>query len=401
MPPNFDIVTFGCKVNQYESSRIAELMRQKGYIRAESPQAADLVIVNSCTVTGNSDRKVKSLISRLKKDNPDVKVILCGCLTKAYPEKAREMNADEIIEGKFSNELPLSVQSERTRAFLKIQDGCNRSCAYCIIPKARGSVKSHPVADIITETQMLINAGHKEIVITGINLCAYGEDTGLSSLTDIVETVCGINGAQRVRLGSLEPDMISESDIVRLSRLPQLCPHFHLSLQSGSDSVLKRMNRLYTAAEFKKITGIIHKYFPNAALTTDIIAGFPGETEEEFAQTLTLAKEMKFAKIHAFAFSRREGTLAAEMTEQISQKIKRERVSRLTEVADNLRTKFFERLTGTVQQVLTEKNNWGHTTCYTPVKIVGGENATQVSPNCIVNVKITRAEKEFCTGEIT
>jgi len=391
----FALTTFGCKVNQYESSGVAELMRQNGYIPADSSLQADVHIINSCTVTENSDRKVKALISRLRRDNPAIKIILCGCFPKAFPEKAASAGADTVIPGAFAGPVPLpySPQTERTRAFLKIQDGCNRSCAYCIIPKARGPVKSRAIDDIRSEAEMLAGAGHKEIVITGINLCAYEH-----SLVEAVKTVSQVNGIKRVRMGSLEPDMISVPDIVKLSELDKLCPHFHLSLQSGSDSVLKRMNRQYTADYYRNIAGAIREHFPSAALTTDIIAGFPGETEEEFIQTLRFAEEIKFAKIHAFAFSRREGTPAADMQGQIPKEIKQERTARLCELAGTLRTAFFEGLARTLQEVLVEKSVpggvFGHTPCYTPVKIVG-----EYDKNSVVKVKIAQTGKEYCIGE--
>jgi threonylcarbamoyladenosine tRNA methylthiotransferase MtaB len=389
-------------------------MRRNGYIRVEEADenaVLSVCIINSCTVTENADRKVKSLILRLKKENPAAKIVLCGCFPKAFPDKARESGADRVIEGAFrfpffeginpvppylSQDLPkYSLQNERTRAYLKIQDGCDRGCAYCIIPKARGASASRSLADIREEAKILA-ARHKEIVITGINLCLYEY-----GLVNAAETVCRIDGFERVRLGSIEPDMISESDIARLAKLPKLCNHFHLSLQSGSDSVLKRMNRRYTTADYRRTANLIRMNFPGAALTTDIIAGFPGETEEEFVQTLTFAEEMGFAKIHAFAFSLREGTSAAVLPKQISKEVKRGRTVRLCGLAEALRAEFFKKLQGTEQQVLIEKNgndadgfSYGHTSCYTPVKICG-----RYDRNSIVKVKITTAEKEWCVGQ--
>jgi threonylcarbamoyladenosine tRNA methylthiotransferase MtaB len=383
----FDIITFGCKANQYDSSGITELMKRQGHCPALSREQADLVIINSCTVTENADRKVKTVITKLKSENPETRIILCGCFPKAFPDKARETGADEVIEGKFAAHLPVSVQSERTRAFLKIQDGCNRSCAYCIIPKARGGSVSRSLTDITEEAERLAKY-HREIVITGINLCLYEP-----SLVEAVEAVCGVSGIERVRLGSLEPDMITKPDIVRLAKLPKLAPHFHLSLQSGSDAVLSRMNRQYTTSDYSDIAGAIHEHFPRNALTTDIIVGFPGETEEEFVHTLDFAGKMRFAKIHVFAFSAREGTPAAAMPTQIPKAVKRERVSELCRVAERLRSEFFESLIGTEQEVLTEKPNFGHTKCYTPVKTL-----REYKRHDIVRVRITGAEKDYCTG---
>jgi threonylcarbamoyladenosine tRNA methylthiotransferase MtaB len=315
-----------------------------------------------------------------------MKIILCGCLTKAFPDI--ETAADEVIIGKFAESLPVSLQSERTRAFLKIQDGCNRSCAYCIIPKARPDLHSRSIPEIVTEAQILANAGHKEIVITGINLCLYEY-----GLVNVIESIGEVASIKRIRLGSLEPDLITESDIIKLSKIPKLCNHFHLSLQSGSNTVLQRMNRRYTTDEYRNIVGRLRTIDPTAAITTDIIAGFPGETEAEFAQTLEFAEEMRFAKIHTFAFSSREGTIAATMPNQIPKSIKRERVSKLSELADSLRLDFFKGLIGTTQEVLMEKENLGHTSCYTPVKTLQSHNK-----NDIVKVEIIKAEKEFCIG---
>jgi threonylcarbamoyladenosine tRNA methylthiotransferase MtaB len=379
---NFNITTFGCKANQYDSSGIAELMKTKDYVKVDDHnKPCDVHIINSCTVTENADRKVKSLITRLKRENPHVKVILCGCFPKAFPEKARLTGADEIIEGKLVESPPTSLQKERTRAFLKIQDGCNRSCAYCIIPKARGETTSRSIADI-TDEAGLLSKYHKEIVITGINLCLYEH-----GLVNAVKAVCGVEDVQRVRLGSLEPDLISEHDIIKLSELVKqacLCNHVHLSLQSGSDTVLKRMNRQYDTDYYRKIVS----RFRGFAVTTDIIVGFPGETEEEFMQTLQFVEEIGFAKVHVFPFSKRDGTVAYSMPEQISKAVKQERSARLTELADTLRSKHFEGLIGTEQEVLIEKDGLGYTKCYTPIKIDGN-----VNQNSIVRINIQRSNR--------
>ncbi|MCL2036118.1 MAG: tRNA (N(6)-L-threonylcarbamoyladenosine(37)-C(2))-methylthiotransferase MtaB [Oscillospiraceae bacterium] len=439
----FAISTFGCKVNQYESSLIEETFK-RGEINGFE-NSGNLHVINSCTVTENADRKVKSLISRLKKEEPGVTVVLCGCFPKAFPEKAKATGADIIIPGKFNGleslqlfslqenrtrafsdiedsqnterenlfspqenrtrafsdiensqnterENLFSPQENRTRAFLKIQEGCNRDCSYCIIPRARGAPKSREIAEIVTEAQRLVAAGHKEIVIIGINMCLHPEFIG------VTEAVCKIPGAERVRLSSLEPDLLSVSDIKRLAALPNLCGHFHLSLQSGSDTVLKRMNRRYTTNEFREIVDIIRKSFPQAALTTDIIVGFPGETEEEFLQTLAFAEEIAFAKIHAFAFSPREGTVAANMPEQLPKLLKKERVARLCSLAEKMRSNFFSGLIGSVSRVLVEKYSdgfsYGHTSCYSPVKI-----ARLYSQNDIIEVRITGANQNECIGE--
>jgi threonylcarbamoyladenosine tRNA methylthiotransferase MtaB len=380
-------------------------MRQNGFKPADSAERASVHIINSCTVTENGDRKVKQLIKRVKKKNPNAVVVLCGCFPKAFPEKAALTGADVIVPGTPSDSV--SVQSERTRAFLKIEDGCERECAYCIIPKARGAVKSRPIRDIAAEAETLAANGHKEIVLTGVNLCAYGGGDG-RSLSEAVGAVCGVGGIERVRLSSLEPDLISESDIARLAEFPKLCPHFHLSLQSGSDAVLRRMKRRYDADYYEKTAKSLREAFPECALTTDIIAGFPGETEAEFAETLAFAEEMRFVKIHAFAYSRREGTAAADMPRQISNAVKRERVAKLLALSDRLRGDFFKEQTGKERAVLIEKSaktgetgsggcfcrSYGRAPDYTPVKIAG-----EFRRNEIVTVKITGFEGEYCLGE--
>ena len=386
----YKITTFGCKSNQYDSSAIAEQMNQAGYSPVKANTPPDIHIINSCTVTANSDKKVRSLISQSKRDNPGVKIILCGCMPKAFPDSAEELvnlgKVDIAVPGVYipntcntpqphhAAEQPLpaySPQYERTRAFLKIQDGCDRSCAYCIIPKARGGSVSRSLPDIINEAAFLVQSGHKELVITGINLCAYS--SGGHRLVDTIEAVCAVDGAVRIRLGSLEPDMLTSDDIARLSKLPKLCPHFHLSLQSGSDTMLCRMNRRYDTALYRNTVAEVRELFPNCAITTDIIVGFPGETETEFAETIAFAEEMAFAKIHVFPYSRREGTAAAAMPKQLSAKIKQERSAVLGKVAARLRDEFTAGLSGTVQEVLIEKCvdgvSHGHTRCYTEVSV--------------------------------
>ncbi|MCL1881316.1 MAG: tRNA (N(6)-L-threonylcarbamoyladenosine(37)-C(2))-methylthiotransferase MtaB [Oscillospiraceae bacterium] len=435
----FDIATFGCKVNQYESSEITEFMKQEGHSKHKIDTSGieiDVFVINSCTVTERVDSKIKTLIGRLKKQNPDIKIILCGCLPKAYPEKAKEFGADVVIEGKFfgaenfdgigemilgskfssnqSNQRAqpiFSPQLERTRAFLKIQDGCNRSCAYCIIPKARGMSTSRPLVEIVSEAEALAKAGHKEIVLTGINLCAYSHKT--HRLIDVVEAVCNSEAVYRVRLGSLEPDMLTQSDIERLSKLtPTLCNQFHLSLQSGCDDVLKRMKRLYNTEHYRQKIALLRERFPNAAITTDIIAGFPGETEAEFQQTLDFAKEMSFAKIHAFQFSAREGTEASTMNAQIHESVRSKRSEKLNLLSRSMRIAFMKNLIGSVQEVLIEKSSGsgrkdgileGYTPCYALVKICDNSNETSKTlENSIVTVKIVGVDavSERCVGEL-
>jgi len=362
----FVVTTFGCKVNQYESSNVREFMRQGGFIETEIPRRAAVHIVNSCTVTENSDKKVKRLISGTKRDNPNTVTVLWGCFPKAFPKEAEATGADVIVAGAIKPRNAFSAQPERTRAFLKIEDGCNRDCAYCIIPKARGEVKCRGIPDITEEARKLAAHGHKEIVLTGVNLGLFTE------LYEATEAVCGIESVNRVRLSSLEPDLINAELIAKLAALPKLCPHFHISLQSGSDSVLRRMKRRYNTEYYRRLVGTIRNHFPNCAVTTDIIAGFPGETDAEFAETLSFAEEIGFAKIHAFAYSKRAGTVAAALPGQVPEDVKRERVTKLCALANAMRTAFLKSMVGTKQEVLIETENSGRTPNYSPVKITDG-----------------------------
>ena len=327
-------ITLGCKVNQYETQAMLNQLLQGGFSACQTGEDADIILLNSCTVTSTSDHKVKQTLHKARREHPHAVIVLTGCMPQAFPELAEDLTDADIVLGNSnrSSLLPhilqylstrqriidivphqtkekfesMSVENfyERTRAFIKIQDGCNRFCSYCIIPYARGRVRSKPLDDLIAEVTQLAEKGYKEIVLTGINLSAFGQDINLH-LCDAVEAVCAINGIERVRLGSLEPEQLSEDVIIRLSKQQKLCPQFHLSLQSGCDETLKRMNRHYTTEEYRTIVQNLRNAFDNAAITTDIMVGFPGETEEEFMQSLEFAKEISFSKVHVFAYSQR------------------------------------------------------------------------------------------------
>lgn len=387
----FTITTFGCKVNQYESSGLSELMKLKGFTETDDSGKADVHIINSCTVTENSDKKVRRLISAIKRDNPAAVTVLCGCFPKAFPEKAGLVGADMVVGGVLPSAF--SPQLNRARAFLKIVDGCDRGCAYCVIPKARGSVKSRALPDIADEARKLAESGHKEIVLTGANLGLFGLDSGVS-LYDAVKAVCLTDGIERVRLSSLEPDLIGGEFAVKIAGLPKLCRHFHISLQSGSDAVLRRMNRRYDTDYYAKLVASLREKFPDCAVTTDIIAGFPGETEREFAETTAFAESIGFAKIHVFAYSKREGTVAAAMPEQVPESVKRERAARLCELSDKTRGGFLKSLVGTKQEVLIEKSGYGHARNYAPVRVSGGD----FRKNDILTVGITGVQEDCCLG---
>lgn len=422
------VITLGCKVNQYESQAMLNELSSAGYDACDEIAGSDLVIVNSCTVTAMSDRKVRQMMRRAKRENPNAVIVLTGCMPQAFPDAAEKLLEADVILGNSNRSSllpdikefllnhkriiditphdtvfePLHVNQffERTRAFVKIEDGCNRFCSYCIIPYARGRVRSKPIDDLKNELSEIASNGYQEVVLTGINLSAYGQDIGLS-LGDAVEAACSLDGIQRVRLGSLEPEQLDETNIERLHRQKKLCPQFHLSLQSGCDATLKRMNRHYSAGEYRTIVKNLRSTFKNAAITTDIMVGFPGETEEEFAESLDFEKEIGFAKAHVFIYSRRPGTVAAKAENQVPPQISEERSKRMIAAAQKTRIDFFKYQIGLTEPVLFEREfkqgvYEGYTENYTPVRAASGKDIS----GKIISVKIQDVFDEFCTGEI-
>lgn len=428
------VITLGCKVNQYESQAMLGQLTNAGFQACEADESADVVLINSCTVTATSDHKVKQTLHRAKRQNPDAVIVLTGCMPQAFPELAADLSDADIVLGNSNRAslLPdilnylstrqriidivphenqnknekferMSVSSffDRTRAFVKIEDGCNRFCSYCIIPYARGRVRSKPLGELKEELNEIGTNGYKELVLTGINLSAYGQDLNLH-LCDAVEAACAVDGIERVRLGSLEPEQLSEDVIARLAKQKKLCPQFHLSLQSGCDETLKRMNRHYDTAEYRKIVANLRAAFENAAITTDIMVGFAGETDEEFAQSLAFAKEIAFAKVHVFAYSQRPGTKANDAPNQVSSAVKEQRSRQM--IAATLQTKqdFFKQQIGRTENVLFEReympgNFEGYTENYTPVKAACKENIC----GKIIPIKITEAKEDWCEGTVT
>ena len=426
----FKIMTLGCKVNQAESSGLAEALRELELTEAGSAADADLLIVNSCAVTGESVRKTKQLLRSLKRRNPEARLILTGCWPQAFPddefegadfvtgtknrgamlEWIRQAQADMPVRsivpyqsGDAFSALPCA-DTTRTRAFLKIQDGCNQFCSYCIIPFARGRCRSMPPDRLEAEAKRLAEAGFREIVLTGINLGFFGTDTG-QTLAEAVSVCAAQPSILRVRLGSLEPERMDQQTLEALAACAQFCPQFHLSLQSGCDSVLKRMYRRYTAAEYRALAGRIRSIFPHSALTTDVIVGFPGETDADFEETLRFVKETGFAKVHVFPYSPRTGTRAADFPDQIPQSVKTERAARLTALADELRRAHLKAQVGQTVQVLAEHEKQqnaqrfyqGHTPDGTLVKIFP-ENAEKGLQNCVICVTIEGYEDDCLTG---
>lgn len=425
-------ITFGCKVNQYETECMKADLLSKDFAAADSADDADVIILNSCTVTSSGDSKSLYALRKLRKDRPDALIVLTGCLPQATPEAAANIPEADIIAGTKNRSLLSGMILEflehrqrivqitkygasdsfedlvhgdftgKTRAFVKIQDGCNQFCSYCIIPFARGRCRSKPLDILRSELKMLADAGHREIVLVGINLAFYGMEYGLR-LADAVEECCRIPGIERVRLGSLEPEVISDDDLLRLSKCPQFCPQFHLSLQSGSDSVLRRMNRRYTAAEYYDLVCRIRRIFPDASFTTDIMVGFPEETEEEFIQSMEFAEKVGFAKIHVFQYSPRKGT-AAEKMPQLSKKIKAERADRLKALGSQLQEKYLRSLVGKTVPVLFERENstefhHGYAPDYTLIKI-SRKNSKKSLRNFIFYVTIEEAHNDYCYGTI-
>lgn len=423
---NFHLKTLGCKVNQYETESIKEALLAMGHT-ADNNKPADCVIINSCTVTAESDRKTRQLLHRIRKDNEEAVILLTGCMVQAFPEKAKSLSDADIIIGntdtakvvkavtdykrdKLFDVTPHSLDeeytglkiadfSERTRAFLKIEDGCNRYCSYCIIPKARGFVRSKPLEDIKRETESLIKNGYKEIVLVGINLSAYGQDTEYD-ICDAVDTVCAVEGIKRVRLGSLEPDHITDEMLNRLKNNEKFCPQFHLSLQSGCDETLKRMNRHYDTEFYYDLVLRIRRIFENASITTDVMVGFAGETEDEFNRSVSFVKKVGFARAHIFAYSRRAGTVADLLDNQVKNSEKQRRAKIMADICNESEKQFLSGQVGGIYPVMfeSEKNgfNEGYTPNYTRVKVANNKCLT----GNILPVKITGIKNDYCIGEL-
>lgn len=432
MKNTYNIITLGCKVNQYESEAVEEIFKARGFERKENN--ADVYVINTCTVTNMSDRKSRQMISRARKDNPDAIIAVMGCYSQVKPEDVAKIEGVDIILGSRNKEevvdlcedmlqnkeaidqvisvseeksfedLEISNQTEMTRAYMKIQDGCNMYCSYCLIPYARGNVVSRPMESIVKEAERLAENGFKEIVLTGIHVASYGKDfKDGTSLIDVIENVAKVEGIERIRLSSMEPRHISKEFLERMKATGKACDHFHLSLQSGSDDVLKAMNRKYDTKIFKEKTDLIREIFPNAGLTTDIIVGFPGETEANHQETMAFVKEIKFAKTHLFKYSKRDGTRAATMKGQVDGNVKKERLKDLEAIEKTNREKFLENQVGKTLSVLFEEKSdmagfkSGYSTNYLRVNV---ENPS-LPTNEIYDVKITGLINDELIGEIS
>lgn len=435
-------ITLGCKVNQYETNAMAQKFLEKGYqiIEEETPEneeiKPDICIINTCTVTNMSDRKSRQMLRRMKEKNPNTIVVAVGCYAQVAKEELAKISEIDLVLG--NNEKVKIVRhieeyinnhidnveledvmyskefsdfgnvtyTEKTRAVIKIQDGCDRFCSYCIIPYARGRVRSRKPESIVSEITQIASNGIKEVVITGIHIASYGKDFSMSKdpelqnykLIDLLEEINSINGIQRIRLGSIEPLLITEEFVERLKKLEKICHHFHLSLQSGCDETLKRMNRRYTTEQFKEIVRLLRNAYDDVNLTTDVIVGFPGETDEEFSKTYKFLEEIKFYKMHIFKYSPRKGTKAAVMPNQISGDIKEERSRKLIELSDKNEIEYNESYIGKNVEVLFEEEKdgifKGHTQNYIMVYCELNKNLE----NQVISVRCEKAEQEHILG---
>ena len=419
----------GCKVNQYESEAIAELFQEKGYEIVGIDEEADVYVINTCTVTNFGDKKSRQLIRKVKRQNENAIVCVVGCYAQTAPQELEKVEGVNLVLGtkdraqivemvenyKVENGVeshvsdimkerlfePLSIQklANRTRAYLKIQDGCSQFCSYCIIPYARGPIRSRDPEDVIAEVKRLAENGFKEVVLTGIHVASYGKDRRDTSLIEILRQVHEVEGIDRIRFSSIEPNVVTEEFAQAIADMPKVCDHFHLSLQSGCDKTLKEMNRKYDTEKYRQAATTLRKYLPEVALTTDIIAGFPGETEEDFQASYDFAKEIGFAKIHAFPYSPKKGTPAAARKDQLLNAVKSERSHRLIELSDKMADDFIQAYVGKDVEVLFERAIGegvyeGHTTNYIKVKATSEKDLT----NVICTVAVTKAENEELFG---
>ena len=425
----FAFYTLGCKTNQYETQAMEQLLTELGHEIGQFDRPCDGYIINTCSVTAVADKKNRAVIRRCRRENPDAVIGVCGCYSQHAPEAVRSLGVDVIggsggrrefvelmlsaMEGKTQAErldnalrrrefeiLPAGGLEERTRAMLKVQDGCVNFCSYCIIPYTRGPVRSAPVDVAVSQAQALALRGYRGIVVTGIEIASWGADLpGKPAVTELIEAVCTAVPALRVRLGSLEPRIVTEDFCRRLSRLPNLCPQFHLSMQSGCDTVLQRMRRKYDTARYFESVCLLRKWFPDCAVTTDMIVAFPGETEEEFAQSLAFIRKCGFAEMHIFPYSRRPGTPADKMPGQHGNAVKEARSRAAIGVAEEMSRAYREALIGSVQSVLFEDVEDGLFTGHAPnyVKVyVPGEGLH----NQVRRVRITGLYKDGLTGRL-
>ncbi|HAG03985.1 MAG TPA: tRNA (N(6)-L-threonylcarbamoyladenosine(37)-C(2))-methylthiotransferase MtaB [Lachnospiraceae bacterium] len=424
-------LTLGCKVNLYDTEAMTELFSKRGYEIRDFEQKADIYVINTCTVTNFGDKKSRQMIRRARRKNPLAIIIATGCYAQVADSEvaaidginivlgtANRLNIVDIAENYSPDEPvlnlvsdikkekifePMSVESmkDRTRAYMKIQDGCNRYCSYCIIPYARGPIRSRPLEDVVAEAKRLADNGFKEIVLTGIHIASYGAETGNFSFIDAIEAVNNVEGIERIRFSSMEPKAITDEFIERVGRCEKVCDHYHLSLQSGCDKTLKEMNRRYSCEEYYEAVCKLRKAFPDVAVTTDVIAGFPGESDEDFAQTLDFLRKVHIDKIHAFPYSPKKGTPAAVRKDQVAPEVKAKRTEQLLRLSDILNEEFLLRFKGKEKAVLFENKSdgyWcGHTTNYIKVMVKTDENINNLLKNTVLT---SVYEPEIMLGEL-
>lgn len=430
MNKTFNIITLGCKVNQYESEAVEEIFKSRGYKKKQD--GADIYVINTCTVTNMSDRKSRQMISRARRDNPEAVIAVMGCYSQVKPDEVLAIegvdivlgsrNKEEVVdlcedvlqnktaidrvislsESKSIEELEISNQEDMTRAYMKIQDGCNMYCSYCLIPYARGNIASRDMESIKEEAIRLAKNGYKEIVLTGIHVASYGKDLKNGKrLIDVIEEVAKTDGIERIRLSSMEPRHITKDFLERMKATRKACDHFHLSLQSGSDEILKAMNRKYDTEIYEQKVKLIREVFPNAGITTDIIVGFPTETEENHRQTKEFVKKIKFSKTHLFKYSKRDGTKAADMKPEVDGNVKRQRLKELEEIEKANRENFLKNQIGKTLSVLFESKSdidgfkSGYSTNYLRVNV-----KDEISNNEIRDVLITEIKDDELVGKV-
>lgn len=440
MKKTVSFYTLGCKVNQYETNAMEQQFIKNNYEIVENTQKADIYVINTCTVTNMAERKSRQMLRRVKEINPFAVLVVCGCyaqVAKNELEQIQEINIilginekNEIVQivekymeemseqDKRSQEAEIDdvskqkefldfgdvTYTEKNRAVVKVQDGCNMFCSYCIIPYARGRIRSRKIESVVSEIEKIAKEGIKEVVITGIHVASYGKDFDNENtskkirLIDLLEAINKIDGIDRIRLSSLEPTIVDEEFATRLSKLDKICDHFHLSLQSGCDETLKRMNRKYTTQIYRDAVATLRKYYPEASFTTDVIVGFPGETDEEFAKTYEFLKEIDFYRLHVFKYSPRRGTVAEKMPNQIDGNEKEERSNKLIELSNSTENKHNQSYIGKTVKVLFEEFEdgffKGHTTNYMMVKVAGEEEQSDKFVNKILDVKIKENNDE-------
>lgn len=434
MKKTVSFYTLGCKVNQYETNAMEQQFIKNNYKIVENTQKADIYVINTCTVTNMAERKSRQMLRRVKEINPSAVLVVCGCYAQVAKNELEQIPEIDIILGiNEKNEIVQIVENymgkmaeqdkrsqeaeiddvskqkefldfgdvtytEKNRAVVKVQDGCNMFCSYCIIPYARGRIRSRKIESVVSEIEKIAKEGIKEVVITGIHVASYGKDFDNENtskkirLIDLLEAINKIDGIDRIRLSSLEPTIVDEEFATRLSKLDKICDHFHLSLQSGCDETLKRMNRKYTTQIYRDAVATLRKYYPEASFTTDVIVGFPGETDEEFAKTYEFLKEIDFYRLHVFKYSPRRGTVAEKMPNQIDGNKKEERSNKLIELSNSMENKHNQSYIGKTVKVLFEEFEdgffKGHTTNYMMVKVAGEEEQSDKFVNKILDVKI-------------